>query len=290
MEPRAHQGLNPQALIPARHDPRFARVFAWYNRRLVGKRFHRVLACADTLELAREMNQHEGPLLIVLNHSSWWDPLIVFALADAILPSRVGIAPMDRAQLERFAFFRRLGMFGIDPDEPASLEAMRSYALGFLAEHPRATLAITPQGRFVDPRVSIRNRPGIASIAAGAGPDVRVLSIAFEYAFWEDKRAEVLVRFASVRTPTESTTASWHRAIEGEMQRNSDELARVVIARAPSAFVPVLGGRGARINPIYDAWLRLRGKGAAISGSRRPHAPPSRPGQRDLRLEEGASQ
>ena len=47
---------------------------------------------------------------------------------------------MDREQLERFRFFRRIGMFGIDPDDPESLEAMRTYVIDAFRERSRTML------------------------------------------------------------------------------------------------------------------------------------------------------
>ena len=45
-------------------------------------------------------------------------------------------------------------------------------------------------------------------------------------------------------------------------------LASAAIARDPDAFELVAGG-AARINPVMDVWLRLRGKQGGIRASRR---------------------
>jgi len=255
------------SLIPAAPSPRFARVFGWYNRRLVRRSFHALSVDTSTLALARGLDADDRPVILLINHVGWWDPLIMLEFRRMLWPSRTGIAPIDAAQLARFGFMRKLGLFGIDPDDPRSLEAMLEYTLAFFAATPRASLCITPQGRFSDPREPIRLRPGAAAIAARA-PDIRVACLALEYAFWQDKRPELLARFAEVPMPGQPTTAAWHRAMTAMMQDNAATLAQLVIARDQAPFTNLLGDVATRINPVYDLYLRLRGRRTAISAHR----------------------
>ena len=62
---------------------------------------------------------------------------------------------------------------------------------------------------------------------------------------------------------------SWLRAITGTMQRNADELAAHATARTPEAFRTILGGDASGTHPVYDLWLRMRGRGTAIDLSHR---------------------
>jgi hypothetical protein len=252
-------------LIPASHAEWFTKGFAAYNRRLLRKRFHAVRAATGSCDLLRQHNEEPLPLILTLNHAAWWDPLIIIGIASLLLPSRRGIAPIDAAQLRRFAFFRKLGLFGIDPDELASLTALLDYAVPWLQSTKHSMLALTTQGRFTDVREPIVNRPGAAAVAARLGANgCTVLSIAIEYGFWQDQRPEVFIRAAKIDTPKQSTTSAWHRAIQNGMQTNTDELARRVIARHEQAFETLLGNGTAKINPVYDLWLRLRGRHGAV--------------------------
>lgn len=273
----------PSAFInPAKPSEPFARVFAWYVRRLLGKRFNALRAARGTLGVLRAAQQRGGPCLVLMNHASWWDPLVGFHLhrltapADARGRLRAGLAPMEAAQLERFAFFRRLGVFGVDPDDAASLRSMGNYLEQAFAVEPRTTLWITPQGEFADVREEVRLRPGAAAIAARLN-DVAVVCLAVEYGFWVDQRPEAFLRLEACPSPgAGASTSAWLRAMTQSMRRNGEELARLVIARDPAAFEPVLGaapqGEPGRINPAYDLWLRLRGKGGAIQPVRRGQA------------------
>ncbi len=254
------------SLIPATPNSRVLSVFTWYTRRLFRKSFHAVRFESESLEVLRNLNDDEFPLLVLMNHSSWWDPLVGVLLANEALPSRSSLAPMDRDQLERFKFMRKLGIFGIDPDDPASETALHRYVCRAFEGMQHPTLWITPQGRFTDVREPMRLRPGAASLASRLD-ECRVVSIAIEYSFWQDQKPEVFLRAAQCRTEIASTTA-WHRAMTAAMQSNASQLAELVISRDPSPFTCIAGGEVARINPLYDLWLRLRGKSGSIRARR----------------------
>ncbi|TVQ52789.1 MAG: acyltransferase [Phycisphaerales bacterium] len=257
-------------LIPADPSPRVRRGFAWYSRRLVRKSFYALRIARETESLARDLNRDRAPVLIAMSHASWWDPIIGLLLHEAYLPDRNACAPMDAEQLERFRFMRKLGIFGINPDDPASLDAMQSYVDQWFHANDRPAIWITPQGRFTDVREPIRLRPGAAALAA-SHPEAKVLTVAAEYTFWQDQKPEIFVRFARCESERD-TTPGWHRALTETMQECQSRLAELVMQRDPRQFTSLIGGETARINPIYDWWLRLRGKSGGIEARRPTHA------------------
>ena len=259
-------GADPGSLIPARRSERFSRWFARYVRRLLRRRFHAIRVANDGVEELRALAEAPRPAILLLNHCSWWDPLVATMIGLEFLSRRGVLAPIDREQLERFGFFRRIGLFGIDPDDPSSLKAMRGYVLDGFREDPRNVLWLTPQGRFTDVREPVRIRPGAANIAAACA-DVDVLSIAIEYAFWQESRAEVLIRALPVEKPERATTAGWQRVMTRAMQENADALSALVRSREASHFHAIVGDR-ARTSFFYDLMLRLRGRGGEIAARR----------------------
>ena len=67
--------------------------------------------------------------IVVLNHPSWWDPLIAVLLTGSMPAWRVHYGPIEAVGLDQYRFLARLGFFGIDtgtaagspaipPDEP----------------------------------------------------------------------------------------------------------------------------------------------------------------------------
>jgi 1-acyl-sn-glycerol-3-phosphate acyltransferase len=263
-----------KTIIPANPNPRFAGVFHWWLRRMMRRQWHAVRLAPGGVEILRRIAAEREPAIAVMNHCSWWDPLVGLWMADRFTPSRQLIGPMEAEQLRKFRFFTKLGVFGLEPDSPESLDEVTTYLRSVFAADQGTILWITPQGQFTDPRVPIRIRPGVASIAARCGVR-RCFSMAIEYGFWNDKRPEIFLRLAEVEVPPAASTTGWIRAIAPAMQANSDELAALVQRRESALFETLLGGDTARINPLYDLWLRLRGKSAALSAKDRGMAQPA---------------
>lgn len=252
--------------IPAAYSARFTYYFARYVRRMIRKSFHAVRIMPVQADALNSLADHDGPVLVLLSHSSWWDPLISLALHDYFSPRREPMAPMDASQLRKFGVLKRIGIFGIDPDQPASLEAMGAYAAQRFQANPRCSLWITPQGRFTDVRSPIAIRPGGAAMAART-PGMRVLCLAIEYGFWTDQRPEVFLRWNPVAVPIgrERSTAAWHRAILEAMVDNNARLSEAVMSRDPAKFVPVFDSAGAAAtNWWYDLWLKVRGRSVHV--------------------------
>jgi len=253
-----------EVLIPGKRSERFSRFFAGYCRRMMRRAFASVRLESASPEVLRSLDAHDGPSIVVINHASWWDPLVGLVLADMFAPSRRLASPIDAEQLARFRFMRRLGLFGLDHRAPGAMEAFVEHAVGLFEREPSTLLGLTPQGEFADVREPIRIRPGVAAVASRLECP-RVVSIACEYTFWYDKRPELLIRALACARPEHPTTAGWTRAITRCMRTNADELARLSIARDGSAFTPLLDRAGAGVNPVYDLWLRLRGRSSRIS-------------------------
>jgi hypothetical protein len=178
---------------------------------------------------------------------------------------------MDASQLAKFRFLRRLGIFGIDPDDPRSLEAMGAYVRRRLGEIARPTVILTPQGRFVDVREPAVPRPGAAALLAST-PEMRAVSVAVEYGFWVDAKPEVFLRAVEVTAPVEPRTVAWQRSLQDAMEANRLALAALVRAREPAGFVCVAGGDASRVHPVYDAWRAIVGRSGGIDTSHRERA------------------
>lgn len=260
------------AIVPGRFTPWFYRGFGLYVARLFRKRFHAVRVVPGGIDLLRSLEGSTAPAMILLNHCSWWDPLVCVLLGSMLCPSRSGFGPMDAKMLRKFGLFKRLGLFGVEPDDSRALKPMVAFCLERFERDAKATLWATPQGQFADVRDEIVLRPGMAAVAARArarGLAVRVLSVSVEYGFWLEQKPEAFLRLVEVNPPTggdgaSASTARWHRALSEAMNANAAELARLVRTRDSGAFDLLLGGRGPSTNPLYDLWRRVAGRGGGI--------------------------
>ncbi|MSR33402.1 MAG: hypothetical protein EXS12_01145 [Phycisphaerales bacterium] len=241
----------------------FANMVCWYAKRLIQKKFHAVRVLAGNRPAFDELAREPNASMLIMNHCSWWDPMLMFALRHLYFKNRTNITPMDRTQLERFQFLRKCGLFGIDPDRTESLTQMTEYVQKRISELPRLMISLTPQGRFVDVRNEVRPRPGASAILA-RNPDMRVWRISCEYGFWQDQRPEIFLSVAEIAPPEKRSTASWQRQLGEVMECNQRLLADAVKSRDPNLFESILGDRGNKINPLYDLWLKARGKNPGI--------------------------
>jgi 1-acyl-sn-glycerol-3-phosphate acyltransferase len=205
--------------------------------------------------------QAGGPLLVYLNHPSWWDPLVCLAIARALLPRRTHYAPISAASLIEYPLFERLGMFPVQQD---ALRGVAQFLRGSQQVlHSGGVLWITAQGSFTDARV----RP--AALKSGLGallhrlPQATVLPLAIEYTFWNERLPEALVSVGEpigVSNGPSRSSEAWTKLLEGRLESLQDELAELAIQRDPKPFTTLLRGDQGTAG-FYGWWQRLRGRG-----------------------------
>ena len=135
------------------------RLFRRYAHRYVRKHFHGV-------RLSRSGSafppRGDEPVLVVLNHPSWWDPMICIVLSS-LMRERDQFAAIDAAAVERYAFFKKLGFVGVDTKSlRGAAEFLRTGTM--ILSQPNRVFWVTAQGRFTD----VRERP--LAVAGGCGP------------------------------------------------------------------------------------------------------------------------
>jgi 1-acyl-sn-glycerol-3-phosphate acyltransferase len=200
-----------------------------------------------------------GPLIVAMNHPSWWDPLLGLILSERFA-GRTPYAPIAAAALERYPILGRLGLFAIGPGLGGARGFLR-VGLGVLADPGRA-LWITAQGLFTDPRVRpVTLRSGVGHLAARM-TGVTVVPLALEYPFWGERTPEALACFGEPVRLDGASAAEWSEWVAQGLGSAQDALARAAIARDPAAFDVLIAGR-AGVGGLYDSWRRAR---AALGG------------------------
>lgn len=230
-------------MIEAAKSRWFNAWFARHARARIRRTFGRVLVCGR--EGARGLLT-DASLLLVANHSTWWDALVALYVSELLLCSD-GYAMMDAANLRRVPFFRRVGAFGVDLDDPADGARSIRHSARLLAT-PGRTLWVFPEGRERSPFGALELLPGAAQIARVARHAV-VLPVGLRYVFGGAEHPDLWI---SIGQPLER-----ERDVDGALvlQRLGieRELARIdaalearaplvphgfepVVARAPSFF------------------------------------------------------
>jgi len=153
-----------------------------------------------------------GPVLVVSNHTSWWDPIVLQYLCTRVLGADA-YAMMDAKNLERLAFFKKVGAFGVDLEDPRDgVRAMR-YAAKLL-DRPGRLVWIFPQGREVPiTQRPLGFRPGSAVVARFA-KKACVVPAALRYEMGKDPLPYLWATFGDP-----STRDAHDVAVEREMDR-----------------------------------------------------------------------
>ena len=262
-------------MIPARKGRLVGGLLSWDAERRLRSSFEavRVLGLAH-LEgaLAR------GPVIVVANHTAWWDPLVALVLTERVVPCD-SYAMMDAANLARLPFLGRIGGFGVDLTSASDGAAVIRYAARLL-DGPGRAVWVFPQGR----ERPVTERPlgfrrGSAEVARVG--KAKTVPLAIRYEFMGTERPHLLVDVGEAIAPERDVDALRSRqeqAVTDALDRvdaalRSGDLARYeTVIRAPESALGRLAERAL-------AWLtRPRagltpGRGEAPSPPRTARAP-----------------
>jgi 1-acyl-sn-glycerol-3-phosphate acyltransferase len=256
------EGKAPPEDPVGRYDPRRMAFFHFMFRHFFGKH----MRAARVAHWGMPGDYGDRPLVVFANHPGWWDGVAFMLLSVGLFPARRMFIPMDKAALDRYAFMRRIGVFGIETGTPRGAVAFLRTAQHVLAA-PDRMLWMNAPGRFSD----VRERP--VPIAPGMtrlpeiAPGALFIPLALDYPFWTERKAEMLCAFGE---PIEGAVlAALDRdarahTLSTALAATIDRLTEDAIARDPARFETLHRGREG-MGGIYDLWRRLR---AALRGER----------------------
>jgi 1-acyl-sn-glycerol-3-phosphate acyltransferase len=229
--------------------PGIARVtltlFHWYARWYMYRHLHAIRVSSLNPPKLSGM-----PIVVCMNHPSWWDPLVAMTLALRLFPDRNHYAPMESSSLTKFGFFERIGFFGVEPGTPKGAAKFLRVATGIL-NNPTACFGL----RRKAPSLMYGSVPspcGAASVILAARKgNFAVLPVAIEYVHWHERLPEALIRFGEPIL------------VAGSAPRSPEDWT--------AAFGECAGMRAKRTRDLVDRARRrcLRGAGAWANGRRR---------------------
>ncbi len=255
-------------MIPAGPPAFYTPFVTHYVRRYLRRSFHAVHLLGEP-----PLFDDDGrtPLLVCLNHSSWWDVLLAFHVEREFFGwEQYGV--MDERQLQRYRFFANLGMIGVDRTSLAGAREFLDYTERLLRGQRRA-LWLTPQGAMLsNQQRPFVFQPGLAHLAERLGR-FHIARVSLHYEFWDDKLPEAFVSVSSVEMI--EADANFRRrdflhAQEQHLEAELDILLAAARHRDASAFAPLLRSTTG-ISPTYDMLraltARLRGRSFASEHS-----------------------
>lgn len=129
-------------MLEAAKSRSFDALFSRYNTLYLLHRHFRFIGLSGELQPASAGGR---PVLYIMNHSSWWDGLLAYHAARRLTRRRQYFM-MEEAQLRKFQFFRRLGAYSINREEPADVRASLRYTARLLGEG--GSVWMYPEGSF----------------------------------------------------------------------------------------------------------------------------------------------
>ncbi|MCP3026309.1 lysophospholipid acyltransferase family protein [Halobacillus sp. A5] len=124
-------------MIQADKSPLIMWGFTRFNRFFLRHHFQRI----------RVYNANHAPIpsrsLFLINHSSWWDALVIFFLNEQIVRSDA-YGMMHEEGIRRFPFFKKIGVYSMNSGDRRHLTASLAYSQKLLSENK--TVWMFPQG------------------------------------------------------------------------------------------------------------------------------------------------
>lgn len=229
------------------------RGFTKYAAKYVRRHFHAVRLSRSGFAIPADGR----PIVVVLNHPGWWDPLIGIVLSREFRGYE-HFPAIDAEAVRKYPFFTKLGFFGVDQQSLRGAAAFLRTATAILAK-PNRAVWVTAQGRFTDVRTRpLALRSGVGHLAARLERGT-VLPVALEYAFWRERTPEALVRVGRPLDVTEHPRLrgrEWTARIEAALTETLDGLNTDAMSRDPDRFTTLLDGR-VGVGGVYDAWRRV---------------------------------
>lgn len=129
-------------MIAARHNKAAHFLFRLYLNYLMKKNVHSIQLFGNLPEFPPDRS-----ILLLPNHSSWWDGFIIYLVIDMFWHKTPWVM-MEEKQLGRFSFFRKLGAFSVRPGDREDVEKTLNYASKLLTK-PENLLFMFPQGKLL---------------------------------------------------------------------------------------------------------------------------------------------
>jgi len=277
-------------MTPARKSRLFGWWFARHTERRIRQTFSSVYIrrLKETMEIARE-----APILLVSNHTSWWDPMVSLYL----VPRRMkldGYAMMDELNLAKLPFFGKVGAFGVDLSGGGAARESLEYAAGLL-DRPGRLVWIFPQGRE---RASTRRPLGFrrgSAVVALVAKEAAVVPFGIRYEVAGKERPYLFLSFGPPlqRSSTvDDERASQELAVTEELELMDGMICSLrdgeLASPCDAGFEVLLSGRRRLMDQVAQSMLSLF-TGGLKSRDREPGDQRHRSGASSLPIERAAS-
>ncbi len=207
-------------MIPARHSKIAKALFHRYIMHAMKKQFHSLHLLGSEPEWPLDQ-----PLLILPNHSSWWDGFFIHVLNEKLWQRRPYVMMLER-ELSKHRFFSRLGAFSIDPDTVGGVRRSLRYVREMLhtAGPPWPMICVFAQGELLPWHIRpLGYKPGVRWLLANTSTPVCVVQLGIRLEFLLQQKPQVFFEFSEPLIWTSETPAlpSWEERHQELLERMS---------------------------------------------------------------------
>ncbi|RWZ60794.1 glycerol acyltransferase [Halobacillus fulvus] len=218
-------------MLPANKHPLIEWGFTRFNRIFLKKHFESIYLWKPSGTIPSKNT------LFLINHSTWWDPLMIFYLNDQIIQSD-GYGMMHEDGIQRHPFFRRIGAFSIKPEDRKHLIASLKYSTTLLNE--QKTVWMFPQGE----EQHLEKRPlhffsGAAYLAQNAS-HVNVVPITLYYSLEHTRKPNAYIRIGEAIEPDDLSRMKRKELtefLERVMTNQLNELKETIVSENHQGFL-----------------------------------------------------
>ena len=177
-------------MIYAEHKKWADWIFYRYLNQLLKKHFYAIHVLGDIPAFSPQQ-----PLLLLPNHSSWWDGFFIYILNKKIL-QRTSYIMMLEEQLAQNSFFRYIGAYSIDPHSYKGLKESLDYTQKVIHQKDSPKyVCIFPQGELTPfDEKSVKFKNGIGFILKRITIPVTLCFVGIEIFYLNEQRPEVFLK------------------------------------------------------------------------------------------------
>jgi 1-acyl-sn-glycerol-3-phosphate acyltransferase len=129
-------------MIEAKRNSAALALFERYLNTTMRRHFNRVSLIGE----GHKALNFSKPLLMLPNHSSWWDGFWVHLMINAIQPKADLHVMMTEKELQRFPFLKYLGAYSINHESKSDILRSIRYSTGLLQQNK--IVCLFPQGKM----------------------------------------------------------------------------------------------------------------------------------------------
>jgi len=236
-------------MITARHAVWADWIFRQYVMWLLKHHFHAIHILGEIPDPAPKL-----PLILLPNHSTWWDGFFVYLLNKKLFHRKLYLMMLEE-QLAKYYFFSKLGVYGMEPKSGKGVIASLRYTVSIMREAPLTSplICVFPQGELRPSGMRpLGYKRGIEWIIEKYSKTVNLLPLAIRCEFLDDQRPEVFFLFGE-NYQVNSETFSGISWLEKEEEYLLNKLSDLIVKREIGQVLL----RGAQsVSEVWDAFVR----------------------------------